>query len=235
MVKLLVLLGAVSSSDPFPTVQLRNGVKMPLILLGTGASTWSNNTSTEQSVSDGLIAGFPGIDGANHYANQVGVAAGIADARKKGLTGDIWITSKVEGCGDASNSPIINGNCFNDTLKMFDLNLQQLGVRPNLTILHSPPCVPSAKWTQGCQGPGPVYPNKCDCGAAAPCKMMQDQWRALEQRYAEAKTHAIGVSNFCSKCIDCILEKATVFPHVNQLRFHLGQVKGGGADPSGES
>jgi diketogulonate reductase-like aldo/keto reductase len=55
----------------FQTVKLPNGVDMPVILLGTGASTWSNNTSTEQSVSDGLVAGFPGIDGANHYSNQV--------------------------------------------------------------------------------------------------------------------------------------------------------------------
>ena len=60
--------------------------------------------------------------------------------------------------------------------------------------------------------------------------MMQKQWAALEKRYREGKTKAIGVSNFCKPCLDCIAETATVVPAVNQLQFHIGMP---GTDPNG--
>ena len=43
-------------------------------------------------------------------------------------------------------------------------------------------------------------------------QMMQGQWAALEQRYREGKTRALGVSNFCAACLDCILSNSTVSP-----------------------
>ena len=67
-----------------PTTKLSNGVEMPVMVLGVGASTWRNNTATAQSVLDGLVAGFPGIDTANNYRNQVGVAQGMAVREARG-------------------------------------------------------------------------------------------------------------------------------------------------------
>lgn len=38
-----------------------------------------------------------------------------------------------------------------------------------------------------------------------------------------------GVSNYCPSCIDCLMEKATVTPAVNQVKYHIGM----GVDPIG--
>ena len=58
---------------------------------------------------------------------------------------------------------------------------------------------------------------------------MQEQWQALEKIYAEKKARAIGVSNYCQKCIECIMQNATVTPMVNQIQYHVGM----GPDPDG--
>jgi len=78
--------------------------------------------------------------------------------------------------------------------------------------------------------PDAVYPQHCDCSRKEPCDMMKQQWAALELRYKQGKTRAIGVSNFCKPCLECIAEIATVVPAVNQLQFHIGMP---GEDPGG--
>ena len=40
-----------------PTTKLSNGVDMPMLILGTGTSTWRNDTSTAATVKMGLLAG----------------------------------------------------------------------------------------------------------------------------------------------------------------------------------
>jgi diketogulonate reductase-like aldo/keto reductase len=49
-------------------------------------------------------------------------------------------------------------------------------------------------------------------------------------RYRIGKTRAIGVSNFCAACLECIATPGAVIPAVNQLQFHVGMP---GTDPSG--
>lgn len=44
------------------------------------------------------------------------------------------------------------------------------------------------------------------------------------------KTRVIGVSNYCSTCIECLQETAVKFPMVNQIQYHAGMP---GADPTG--
>ena len=59
-------------------------------------------------------------------------------------------------------------------------------VEVDLTLIHSPPCVVGAKWNDGCMGNPAmdlVYPRNCDCAAAEPCEMMQQQWLAMEKIY----------------------------------------------------
>lgn len=148
----------------------------------------------------------------------------------------MWLQTKIEGCGNSVDprSKILRDSCYEDTRTVFDATLRELDVdRIDLTLLHAPPCVPGTDWNQGCGGPAPqdaVYPHLCDCSAPEPCEMIQQQWRALEEMYAAGRTRAIGVSNYCSACLDCISKVATVAPHVNQLYFHAGM---GGADPAG--
>ena len=78
----------------------------------------------------------------------------------------------------------------------------------DLLLLHFPPI-------DGCAGKS--------------CTKMQEQWAGMEQLYKANLTRAIGVSNYCQECIECVLKNATVKPMVNQIQYHVGQ----GGDPSG--
>lgn len=143
MLQLLVASRAVISSG-VPTAKLNNGVEMPLILWGSGGSTQENATTTEAAVALALSGdvNFPGVDCANHYHNQQGVASGIAKSGKK--ADEVWVQTKVEPCG---HSVVRNGHCHNDTLKAFEQNLKQLNMKVvDLTLIHSPPCVPNTTW-----------------------------------------------------------------------------------------
>ena len=218
------------------TITLRNGVQMPRLLLGTGATTWMNETSTEAAVRHGLLVGFLGIDTANHYRNHRGVARGIAAARAAGHSDKVWLQTKMEGCGNSVDprSPVLQGSCHHDTLRVFQESLKELEVdQVDLVLLHSPPCVPGAPWVEECIGnPAAdlVYPKRCNCSHPVPCEMMRQQWLALEAIYHANKSRAIGVSNYCEACLKCIADGATVTPHVNQFQFHAGMP---GSDPHG--
>merc|ERR1711998_667160 len=61
------------------------------------------------------------------------------------------------------------------------------------------------------------------------CSSMQAQWGAMEEFYKAGKAKAIGVSNYCPSSLDCIMQKATVTPAVNQVQYHVGM----GVDPIG--
>merc|ERR1711998_133898 len=61
------------------------------------------------------------------------------------------------------------------------------------------------------------------------CSAMQAQWAAMEEFYKAGKAKAIGVSNYCPSSLDCIMQKATVTPAVNQVQYHVGM----GVDPIG--
>ena len=77
-----------------------------------------------------LLAGFPGVDTANHYRNHEGVRRGISSARRDGYKGDVWVQSKVEGCGNSvdSRSPVLRGQCYEHTLARLEDDLRNVGV-----------------------------------------------------------------------------------------------------------
>lgn len=58
---------------------------------------------------------------------------------------------------------------------------------------------------------------------------MQEQWASFEAMYAQKKARAIGVSNYCQSCFECIAKTATIVPAVNQVQYHVGE----GDDPIG--
>ena len=193
-----------------------------------------NPDRTANMVRDALLSGFSGIDTADHYRVHDGVKRGIEMARAQGYSGTPWVQTKMEGCGNSfdAGSRIVRGSCYEDTLAVFDKSLRELGVaRVDSVLLHAPPCVIGASWNRGCGGPGDVYPDRTDCAAEEPCRMLQEQWRALEQAYLSNRTRAIGVSNYCDACLSCLARTATVQPHINQLLVHVGM--GGGDDPAG--
>jgi diketogulonate reductase-like aldo/keto reductase len=50
----------------------------------------------------------------------------------------------------------------------------------------------------------------------------QEQWKAMEAFQKAGKAKAIGVSHYCERHLDDILEIATIKPAVNQVEFHVG-------------
>jgi diketogulonate reductase-like aldo/keto reductase len=127
-------------------------------------------------------------------ANDYGNAAGIGRAIKaSGRARDSYfITSKVPGGLSATN-----------TTAAHDLTLSQLGLdHVDLLLIHFPTTM-SAK---------PV-------GSKA---MRQEQWRAMESIFRAGKARAIGVSHFCERHLQDVLEIATIKPAVNQVQYHVG-------------
>ena len=146
-----------------PSVTLNNGVKLPLLLWGSGGPTQENSTSTAPAVRDALRAGFQGIDTANHYHNQLGVAQGIA---MSGVPRDeFWLQTKIEPCGHSIITPIPEGHCYTGSVAAFEDNLEQLNVtQVDLTLLHSPPCVPNSTWAD----PQCLWPDQPDAVRTEP-------------------------------------------------------------------
>jgi len=195
-----------------PLVTLPNGVKMPMIAAG---SFEYNDTEAEESISTALDVGFSMVDTALGYWNQGGVGRAIRHAEGKGVARkDIFVLTKIEGCltGNATMNPF---HCYENARRNLELDLELLNLSyVDLVLLHSPP-LPSFL-TRKCNN----YPGGCS--------MIRGEWRAMVEFYKAGKARAIGVSNYCPSCFEC-LKDAEVQPMVNQVMFHLAM----GVDPSG--
>ena len=192
-----------------PTVTLANGVVMPRVACGTGGDS---SSAAKSAVQVALQAGCSHIDTAHDYACLPGVGEGIAAWLAGGahVREDLFITSKVPGCGVPTQG--LQPPCFSNTYTMASSDITTLvGAKGqvDLMLLHFPPL----------EG----------CAVAASCAKIQQQWGALEQLYVEKKARAIGVSNYCIACLECIAKNSTITPMVNQLQYHVGM----GPDPDG--
>lgn len=206
MQKTLLLLGAAIAAvgAAVPTVQLLNGVNMPMI----SAGVWQYNSSTaEEACGLALEAGFDHFDTAHDYGNQDGVGEFFKDAVAKKGRDALFLTSKVPGCGLQGVGS--GKKCYNDTIKLFEEDLTLLGVdHVDLMLIHFPPAT-------GCN--------------VLTCTEIQSQWSAFEAMYAQKKARAIGVSNYCISCFKCLNKTLKVVPMVNQIEYHVGM----GTDPEG--
>jgi len=196
--------GAVSAADP-PTVTLRNGVKMPMIAAGS----WQYNSSQAyESIKAALSSGFTMVDTAYDYNNQDGVGRAIATVPRE----RVFLETKVPGCllDPSMKNPF---QCYESTKKDLEASLRLLSVSYiDLVILHFPP------------GPSMLF-RSCS-NLTGTCQMARAQWRAMEEFYRAGKVRAIGVSNYCPSCFEC-LRDTEVFPMVNQVMYHIGM----GIDP----
>jgi len=215
--------GSSPTTPSIPTVKLSNGVQMPVIAAGV----WKyNDTQTVTSVQLALKVGYTHIDTAYDYKNQKAVSKGLQAA---GVARDkVFITTKVPGCGIQG----VNGSrCKDDTLKMIkedvaDLNSAYKVGKIDLILVHFPPC-PADDGSSDSPMKSSCFAKKTGC-APDHCQAVQDQWSVMEQAYSEGLTRAIGVSNYCAACFDC-LSSVKVQPMVNQVQYHLGM----GPDPQG--
>lgn len=188
-------------------VTLKNGVKMPMLAAGV----WQYNSSEAfSSISSAVKVGFTMVDTALDYGNQDGVGRALTSVPRE----SIFVETKVPGCGVDSHTLNVF-KCYDDTVKNLEADLALLNLSyVDLVLVHFPP-LPSFV-TRSC--------NDWSGG----CEMVRSQWKAMESFYQSGKARAIGVSNYCPSCFEC-LKSADVFPHVNQVQFHLGM----GPDPMG--
>jgi len=190
-------------------------LQMPVVAAGT----WQYDTADAQkSVTAALSVGVRHIDAAHDYcadgstgacargSNGPGIAAAVAAS---GLArSQLWITTKVPGCGAQG---IGFDTCAADSLAAAEKNLEELQTAyVDLLLVHFPP-------NGGC---GPHN-----------CAAMRAQWKALSTLLDANKTRALGVSNWCVSCFKCLADgdADAVLPSVNQVKFHIGM----GADPEG--
>eukprot|EP00927_Polykrikos_kofoidii_P074661 TRINITY_DN70699_c0_g1_i1.p1 TRINITY_DN70699_c0_g1~~TRINITY_DN70699_c0_g1_i1.p1 ORF type:complete len:320 (+),score=55.21 TRINITY_DN70699_c0_g1_i1:55-1014(+) len=186
-----------------PTVRLADGRKLPRICLGTGGD---NET---YSVTTALEVGYPCVDSALDYGDQAEVAKGLASKPRDSY----WLQTKVPGC--LAGFTVLPPDCHRGTQSAIRLNLERLNVSyVDLLLIHTPP--------------GLDFLFK-SCSVPLNCKMIQAQWRALEEAKAAGQALSIGVSNYCPKCYECLMETAKEKPVVNQLEWHVGM----GAELSG--
>jgi diketogulonate reductase-like aldo/keto reductase len=215
LVPLILGASGLTNNVSVPVITLNNGVKMPAVAAGT----WQYTTDyAEKSVAAALQVGFTHIDTAHDYcadgstddcsqkggSNQAGIAKALAGKPRD----SIFLTTKVPGCGLQG---IGSSTCAADSVAAADKNLHELGLDfVDLLLVHFPP-------EGGC--------------SAENCKLIKAQWRALSKAHlAKNKTRALGVSNFCISCLQCLAEDASSpVPAVNQFKYHIGM----GKDPEG--
>lgn len=202
---------------------LRSGYRMPVLSMGV----WQyNDTQAEATVSAAIAAGFTHIDTAYDYHNQQGVAKGMAKSGKP--REELFITTKVPGCGLQNVSAVSTEVCRNDTAARLQEDFELLGVSYiDLVLLHFPPC-PGDSGTGMGPSDSSCYAKKTGCTHPGACALVEAQWGVLSDAYAQKKIRSIGVSNYCSACFSC-LASAEVAPMVNQVQLHVGM----GQDPQG--
>lgn len=225
MLTLLVASLTPAAVATVPRAEIAPNVWMPLLAAGT----WQYNDSVAaSSVANAIAAGFTHIDTALDYGNQRGVSAGLA---RSGVARDeIFITTKIPGCGFTGINP---RTCASDTLAAAKDNVVQLSSsypalqQVDLMLLHFPPCVSAPPGL-----PSPI--NSTCCAQKTGCSganldAVAQQWKAMEDALAANYTRAIGVSNFCSKCLAAAtsISASPVQPAVNQFQLHVGM----GSDP----
>lgn len=187
-----------------PTMKIGVDAKgVDVLMPMAGAGTWLyNNTVAEAEIASAIGFGARLIDTANIYGNQVGVKNGIAKSGVK--RSELFISTKVPG-----------GLTMEGTIAAHNENLKELGMDSvDLVLTHLP-----------CGFPTSPTGAPVNCTKAA----RQATWKGLEALYKAGKTRAIGVSHYCQRHIEDVLEIATVPIAVNQEEWHVGM----GADPQG--
>lgn len=201
---------------PKTTVALRNGVELPLVAAGVWQYT---EEEAEASVRAAIEAGFVAVDTAYDYGNQKGVARALRGLDRSRY----FLITKVPGCG-VPFSHVSDSRCEEDTAARIEDDLAQLNTTVlDLLLIHFPPCAGRWPWDKAA-----CFARKTGCTHPKACDAVRAQWRAMTAAYKAKKVRAIGVSNYCRACMECLAD-AEVKPMVNQVHYQIGM----GPDPQG--
>jgi aryl-alcohol dehydrogenase-like predicted oxidoreductase len=119
----------------------------------------------------------------------------------------VFVETKVPGCGLDGVSDASPEACANGTAAMLEANLKELNMSyVDLVLIHEPPS-------------GAFAARSCHLV----CDQVKAQWQVLQDFYEQRKTRAVGVSNYCYSCMECLdWTNGTVTPMVNQVEYHVG-------------
>jgi diketogulonate reductase-like aldo/keto reductase len=191
---------------------LNNGVRMPLLAVGTAGI---DNETVESAMHNATLVGYTHFHTAFDYYNLPGVARGLANLPRD----SVFVTGMTSPCIHTAAPPLRNVSdprvCHDLTQQEIRSSLSLLGLRYfDLLLLH---------------GPSENFGYEGACNATI-CELNQAQWRAYQEAVSAGHARAIGVSNFCESCLSCLLSSSpSVRPAVNQLQWHVGM----GPDPEG--
>ncbi|GIL46420.1 hypothetical protein Vafri_3418 [Volvox africanus] len=173
------------------SVRLGNGVRLPLIGLGTAA------IKDPQVIKKALQLGYRHIDCAWFYGNEDVVGQGLADFIAAGGRDELFIVSKVWNTHHRPEA----------VRRSVEESLTRLGCdHLDLLLMHWPEA-----WTPESTLTDPVP----DTGVT-----IAETWAAMEALVDDGKVRALGVSNFSLKQVEELLATCRIRPLVNQVELH---------------
>ena len=158
-----------------------------------GAGTWQyNETVAYDSLCKAFDAGYTFVDTAFGYGNQRGVGLAIRDYFK-GSREELFVMTKIPG-----------GLRRGEVLAAHRTNLFELGLDyVDHLMTHFP-----SDWGQAPDRSSP--------------EVREEEWLALESIYYRGEARSLGVSHYCPRHIDDVLDVASVRPSINQVEYHVG-------------
>jgi len=165
-----------------------------------GIGTWQvDPEDAYRSVKFALNNGYLHVDTAVSYRNQhrVGDAVKDSDIDRE----EVFITTKIPGEVKSYEEA---KNAINQSLK--ELKVDYI----DLMLIHAP-----RPWSE----------MRVDEIKNHYYEENKEVWRAMEEAYEEEKLKSIGVSNFSIDDLEHLLETVNIVPHVNQVKYHIGDTK----------
>lgn len=179
---------------------LNNGLKMPVIGLGT----WKSKPGeVYQAVIWALKAGYRQIDCAQIYGNEKEIGQALQDAFKDGLVKreELWVTSKLWNNAHAAADVL---PALKKTLA--DLQLEYL----DLYLIHWPVV----------QKKEVIFPSGAEDMLPLEEVPLSETWREMEKAVKAGLVRSIGLSNCGEKRIGGVLAACSLKPAVLQIENH---------------